>query len=478
MSLNLKNIVGNIFHTEDKEKEEEEKKVAEFQQMMNRVTGNTQNNQTKQYNPFLKKDGTLFNPMLNYQKLLDSPNISNVAKKYITQATGLSQTQKETPATSTTPTTTNYTPSANSQKIGFISAKYEAGGRNGGTVDPGKGDHGGVSYGIPQFSTTTGSADGYVAWLKQTHPEMGNYFGNYKAGTAEFSQAWQKVYETYGDSFSDTQTNYAYQAFVVPLAKLAKEKTGIDYTRSSALTELLYSTAIQFGAGSLAISALGNVNANMSDTEIVNASYDNKIANYKSYFSSSSADVQESVRNRFVNERNDVLALIPTTKTSTPNTGTSGSSPYSSKVGKVVADISKPGYKNNAALGQCVWYVRGRANEKLGITLGSMGNGNEMWYNAKSTAKVAARPENLKANMLVSYKYGTSAAGQKYGHVIYIEDVVGDTVYYTEGGSGYYKNGTVGLVKTATRQGIINGVNTSGGRMGSNVIGFIDLSKY
>ncbi|HCB94248.1 MAG TPA: hypothetical protein DEP65_00215, partial [Ruminococcus sp.] len=77
-----------------------------------------------------------------------------------------------------------------------------------------------------------------------------------------------------------------------------------------ALMELIYSTAIQFGGGSLGLSALGSVNANMSDKDIINASYDNKIANYKSYFKSSSADVQESVRNRFKNERNDVLALV------------------------------------------------------------------------------------------------------------------------------------------------------------------------
>jgi hypothetical protein len=34
------------------------------------------------------------------------------------------------------------------------------------------------------------------------------------------------------------------------------------------------------------------------------------------------------------------------------------------------------------------------------------------------------------------------------------------------------------VIKTATREGILKGVNTSGSRMGSNVIGFIDLNKY
>ncbi len=135
-------------------------------------------------------------------------------------------------------------------------------------------------------------------------------------------------------------------------------------------------------------------------------------------------------------------------------------------------------YNNDAAKGQCVWYVRGRAKEKLGVDTGAIGNANEMYYNAKDSAKVSASAENIKPNMIVSYSKGTGSAGQTYGHVIFIEDVVGDTVYYTEGGSGYYQNGTDGVVKTATKQGILDGVNTSGARMGSGVLGFIDLTKY
>ena len=144
--------------------------------------------------------------------------------------------------------------------------------------------------------------------------------------------------------------------------------------------------------------------------------------------------------------------------------------------GRKVANSAS--YNNDAAKGQCVWYVRGRAKEKLGVDTGAIGNANEMYFNAKESARVSASAQNIKPNMIVSYSKGTGSAGQTSGHVIFIEDVVGDTVYYTEGGSGYYKSGTDGVVKTATRQGIIDGVNTSGARMGSGVLGFIDLSKY
>lgn len=44
----------------------------------------------KERNPFLKEDGTLLNPFLDYQKLLNKQGISDKAKQYISEATGLS----------------------------------------------------------------------------------------------------------------------------------------------------------------------------------------------------------------------------------------------------------------------------------------------------------------------------------------------------------------------------------------------------
>lgn len=106
------------------------------------------------------------------------------------------------------------------------------------------------------------------------------------------------------------QTNYEYETVIVKLVDEAKQKYGIDYERSPALRELIYSTGIQFHCGELGLSALGDVNATMTDREIIDASYDKKIANYKSYFQGSDVDVQEDVKQRFINERKDVLALL------------------------------------------------------------------------------------------------------------------------------------------------------------------------
>lgn len=256
-------------------------------------------------NPFIDQSGNLKNRSLNYQSLLDRSETPEQTKRWIKQATGL----EETTASGDTANQNTDSVNLNSGKHGFISAKYETGGWDPGLVSSGAGDYGGISYGLPQFSTTTGSAASFVNWLKKTYPEMGSAFGNASPGTSEFGNAWKETYSKYGDKFANAQTTYAYNTLVKPLVDLAKQKTGIDYTSSDALFELIYSTAIQFGGGSLGLSALGDVSNGMSERDIINASYDKKINNVGSFFRSSSGDVQNSVKNRFEQERNDVLAL-------------------------------------------------------------------------------------------------------------------------------------------------------------------------
>lgn len=323
----VKEYIRNLFHPEEEETKKSE--PWNLQEKTNTLLG------------IANKDSK--NNNNGYQRLLESPNISPTLKSYIQKSTVFPTTantgqsidtsmllsnirnpqrritvsrsiQNHQNPQNTEKTVNNITPQNNQKTttnngMGFISAKYECGG-NGGTVSSGKGDAGGVSYGISQFSTKTGSADNFISWLKKNNSDMASAFKDYKAGTTEFSNAWKQTFSKYGDSFTNVQKQYTYDNFVKPLVNLAKNKTGIDYTRSSALMELIYSTAIQFGASNLGLSALGNVTSDMSDEQIINASYDKKIANYKSYFKSSSSNVQESVKNRFINERKDVLQLL------------------------------------------------------------------------------------------------------------------------------------------------------------------------
>lgn len=49
-------------------------------------------NTESEYNPFLDKHGNLINKFINYQAVLDNPNVTQKAKEYITKATGLTPT--------------------------------------------------------------------------------------------------------------------------------------------------------------------------------------------------------------------------------------------------------------------------------------------------------------------------------------------------------------------------------------------------
>ena len=101
----LRDIVGNVFHSDEKEKEAEQQKSSLLQQKTRNAFGTNENTTTNTLNPFLKSNGELAYPLLNYQKLLDNPNISKAAKNYITQATGLSPTTTTETATKTVAST-------------------------------------------------------------------------------------------------------------------------------------------------------------------------------------------------------------------------------------------------------------------------------------------------------------------------------------------------------------------------------------
>ena len=117
-----------------------------------------------------------------------------------------------------------------------------------------------------------------------------------------------------------------------------------------------------------------------------------------------------------------------------------------SRVGYVLANFSHSAYYNNgSSWGQCVWYVKGRAKEKLGHSVWSiMGNANQ-WY---SLAKNAGAPTSNNVNDVRSNSILCRTGGSTgYGHIVYIEHV--DTsssekwVYYTESNVG----GTNGALK-------------------------------
>ena len=84
MSYSIQDNVNKIFGLKD----DYDDQIPEVLRKVNASYGK----EIKEYNPFLDKNGEIFNKYINYQQILDNPDISTKTKEYITKATGLEPT--------------------------------------------------------------------------------------------------------------------------------------------------------------------------------------------------------------------------------------------------------------------------------------------------------------------------------------------------------------------------------------------------
>ena len=198
------------------------------------------------------------------------------------------------------------------ESLGIVAREAEAGTidmvKGAGVVAQTKGDIGGMSVGMYQF--TKGSALKFLreyGYMKE--------FEGLEFGTPEWRKRWQEVAKRYGEAFAKAQQEFAVKEYFVPGVGAA-ERFGIDVNKSRALQEMVFARAIQHGVGGFE-RVLRNVFSGMtpeqvkalSPQEIITRVYDYLIANVDRYWASSSPQVRESVRKRLVRERELLLAI-------------------------------------------------------------------------------------------------------------------------------------------------------------------------
>jgi hypothetical protein len=206
-------------------------------------------------------------------------------------------------------------------ELGSLSAQYES---RGDYTTIGFDRTGGHSYGRYQIASNTGAMQNYLNFIRTRNPDLYNTLmaagGDAAArrGDANFQSVWRSAMAN--EENSRTQHEFAREDYFNPVAADVSARTGLDVTqRSRALQDALWSTAIQHGAGGgaqrvfeRAVAAAGGPNA--SDADIIRAIYAERgkrnRAGQLAYFSSSTAAVQSSVANRFVNEQRDALAML------------------------------------------------------------------------------------------------------------------------------------------------------------------------
>lgn len=194
--------------------------------------------------------------------------------------------------------------------FGWVSAKYEVGGYNSWRISGGAGDHGGKSYGIPQFTSAGGGAsiNAFMKWLEKKDPSFAAPLTKYTRCSKGFDDAWRKLGKAKNMEFATYQVTYSYNHYTAPFLKRAKRETGVDLSRSWALLEMAHSAAVQYGGGGTYV--LQGIKSSMTDEQIIKKVYKYKRDHVNQNFRSSSAAVRRGVYNRFIREEKDVLSLI------------------------------------------------------------------------------------------------------------------------------------------------------------------------
>ena len=208
---------------------------------------------------------------------------------------------------------------SNYRGVGYISKVEEVSELgNGGYISTGAGDYGGVSYGIYQFSTTTGSARDFVNWTKKNDAEVYKYFkaeGNPRPSTAAFNRAWKKAYKELGTKFEKSQYDFASEYLIKPAYNRVKKRFGLDLKKSRAREEYLISTAVQFGPGGICnlfkeVENKGvKLSDDMTDSELLSIMCNHKRDTVAYHFRSSSSAVKAAARQRFIREKKELLKI-------------------------------------------------------------------------------------------------------------------------------------------------------------------------
>ena len=122
--------------------------------------------------------------------------------------------------------------------------------------------------------------------------------------------------------------------------------------------------------------------------------------------------------------------------------------------------------------GQCTWYVAGRVQEKLGITLlftSASGNDAKTWYDRIDNDGII-KSNSPSPNSIAVFGSSTTA-----GHVVLIEYIEDGYVYYSEANYGSSANGRfdIGVDGVLKRQTIAQFENRSST---NKLIGYINLN--
>lgn len=190
---------------------------------------------------------------------------------------------------------------------GDLSARYEAGAA--GSAAIGYDTKGGTSYGRFQLSSKQGSMDGFLRFLEGKGGEAAAIAARLRAaGPADtggtsgaMPEAWKREARTPG--FAGLEREYVQREFYDPAMRSLPSGAAAAVLASPQLQQMVWSTAVQHGAGGAA-DILGKAwRDGMGNEDFVRAAY----AERATRFGGSDPDVRASVQRRLRREADDLL---------------------------------------------------------------------------------------------------------------------------------------------------------------------------
>lgn len=203
-------------------------------------------------------------------------------------------------------------------RLGALSERYESGGRGPGTVSGGQGDPGGVSYGLYQIASRTGTAARFLSgegarWAAELGLEP---------GSPAFSAAWKAIAAREAEAFAEAQHAFIERSHYRPAIAAVRAATGFDIDqRPDALRDAAWSAAVQHGSAARLLAgsvrdadAAAQRGAVRHDRAFLEALYRRRTDLVLAVGARSSAAVRrtmESVaRNRYPDELRAALAML------------------------------------------------------------------------------------------------------------------------------------------------------------------------
>lgn len=189
--------------------------------------------------------------------------------------------------------------------LGKTSERYESGGRGPGVISSGKGDHGGVSYGMYQLSSKMGTVNKYIAVSKYQ-----DLFEGKVPATPEFNKVWKKIAVDHKEEFAQDQHLFIEKThYQVQIDLLASKGLNFSHSRA-AINDMIWSTSDQYGptTGLISRALKGKDFETLTDADVITIVQDYKINHVEDLFPSSPT-WWDDLKTRALTEKKDLLKL-------------------------------------------------------------------------------------------------------------------------------------------------------------------------